>query len=821
MSLATGQRLGPYEIVGPLGAGGMGEVFVARDTRLGREVAVKVLPRDLASDPERRARFEREARAISALSHPNVCALFDVGQAEGPDGVIEYLVMEKLEGETLAARLTRGPLPAGEVLALGGQLAGALAAAHRRGIVHRDVKPGNVMLTRSGAKLLDFGLARHGESEPGAPSGEEMTATLATAAQPLSRVGTVMGTWPYLAPEQVRGRPADARSDVFALGAVLHEALTARRAFPGAAPSEIAAAILEAEPADVREAAPGAPPGLAALVRQCLAKDPDARWQCADDVAHGLRLVEEALARPAAEPGKAPWPRWAVAFGAAGLVVALAAGLLAALRPRPAQPLRFAVAPPAGVLLPRPTLGTPIAVSPDGRRIAFMATTGGVPGLWLWSAEDGRSRPLEGTAGATAPFFSPDGREIAFFAQDELRRVPVEGGPAIAVAPAPLGSTGTWGPDGTVLFARAYGPEAGLWSVPARGGEARNREPAASLGDVRFFPRFLPDGRHYLYLSGSGGPAADRRLCVAALDGGDPDCFAACHSQGEYSPSGHVLCLRSGTLVALPFDARRRKATGEAVPLEKDARWFGPTGAGSFAVSGDGRTLVHEPRPAPSRLAWLDGNGREIAAVGESRAYGLVRLAPDGRRAAVDIWDAEGRGRDVWSLDTTSGVLDRLTFDPVDAWAPAWSPRGGPHRLCEGRGRAARRDGAPSGRQPPRGDDPQRPRSPVSPGLVARRRAHRRRGLLAVAPRPAPGLAHHAGRPRPPARPLAGRRLSPPLLPGRAEDRVRLRGVRAARGLHPRPRGRATGAAGVARGRAAPPVGGATAASSSSSSPTG
>ncbi len=294
----------------------MGEVFAARDTRLDRLVAVKVLPRALASDPDRRARFEREAKAISALSHPHVCALFDVGRAEGPDGEIEYLVMERLEGETLAARLARGPLPVAEVLVLGVQLAGALAAAHRRGIVHRDLKPGNVMLTRAGAKLLDFGLARHGEGNPVATAEEDVTATLATEAQPLTHVGTLVGTWPYLAPEQVQGRPADARSDVFALGCVLFEALAGRRAFPGGTRAEITAGILGTEPPDLREAAPGTPPALAALVRQCLAKDPDERWQCADDVARGLRLVEEGAARPGAgSRPSSPSSRWALAVG--------------------------------------------------------------------------------------------------------------------------------------------------------------------------------------------------------------------------------------------------------------------------------------------------------------------------------------------------------------------------------------------------------------------------------------------------------------------------------------------------------------------------
>ena len=678
MSLSAGQRLGPYEIVGPLGAGGMGEVFTARDTRLDRLVAVKVLPRELASDPDRRARFEREAKAISALSHPHVCALFDVGRAEGPDGEIEYLVMERLEGETLAARLARGPLPVAEVQVLGAQLAGALAAAHRRGIVHRDLKPANVMLTRSGAKLLDFGLARHGDGGPPTTAAEDVTATLATEAQPLTHVGTLVGTWPYLAPEQAQGRPADARSDIFALGCVLFEALAGRRAFPGATRAEITAAILGAEPPDLREAVPGVPAALAALVRQCLAKDPDARWQCADDVARGLRLVEEGTAGSRPLPARAPRSsRWAFAVGALGLAAAAGAtALLLAQGPRAVEPLRFAVAAPAGVLLSRPTMGTPFAVSPDGRRIVFSGGVGGQSSLWLWSAEDGQSHRLEDTSGGISPFFSADGREIAFFAGDDLRRVPVGGGPATTITAAPVASSGSWGSGGTILFTRSVGAGAGIYSVPARGGEPRPIALAASPRERRGFARFLPDGRHYLFLKGFGLPVADRRLCVASVDGGEPDCFASCQSQAEYSGSGHILCVRAGTLVALPFDARSRRPTGEAITVARDVRWFGPSGSASFAVSADGTTLVHEPRPAASRLAWLDRVGRQTAAVGEPGALGLLQLAPDGRRVVVDVMQPDGRGRDLWAFDTGSGVASRLTYQSIDASAATWSPDG-------------------------------------------------------------------------------------------------------------------------------------------------
>jgi eukaryotic-like serine/threonine-protein kinase len=677
MSLSPGRRLGPYEIVAPLGAGGMGEVFRARDTRLGREVAVKVLPPELASDPERRARFEVEARAISALSHPNVCALFDVGRAEGPDGEVEYLVMERLEGETLASRLTRGRLPVPEVLALGGQISGALAAAHRRGIVHRDLKPANVMLTRAGAKLLDFGLARRDEDDPSAMARDEEEATAETESQPLTRAGRLVGTWPYLAPERLRGRPADVRSDIFALGCVLFEALAGRRAFPGPTRAEVATAIVSGETPDLRDAAPSVPAALAALVGQCLARDPEARWQCADDVARGLRLVEEGLASPGPRPAlPSSRPRWWLAAGVVSLVAVGATTFLLARAELRVQPLRFSVALPPGLLLPRPGLTTLLAASPDGRRIAFTASSGGVSGLWLWSAEDGQVYRLEGTEGGASPFFSPDGRDIAFFSGDDLKRVPANGGPATTITAAGRASSGTWGSGGTILFLRLFGADAGLYTVPAGGGEVRAVAPASSHPDRRAFPRFLPDGRHFLFLSDISAPVTERRLCVASLDGGESDCFASCQSQGEYSGTGHVLCVRAGTLVALPFDARRRKPTGEAVTVARDVRWFGPSGSASFAVSADGRTLVREPHPAASRLAWLDRDGRETGALGEPGHFGLIQLAPDGRRVAVDVWDPEGRGRDLWTVDALSGIATRLTFARIDAWSPAWAPDG-------------------------------------------------------------------------------------------------------------------------------------------------
>jgi len=681
MALDTGRRLGPYEIVAPLGAGGMGEVYLARDTRLGREVAVKVLPQEVAADPERRARFEREARAVAALSHPHVCALYDVGRADGPDGPLEYLVMERLEGETLARRIGRGPLPTAQLLEVGRQIAEALGAAHRRGIVHRDLKPGNVMLMKSGAKLLDFGLARQGA--PDAEAGDTASNSLAeTASAPLTREGTLVGTWPYLSPEQLLSGAADARSDIFALGAVLYEMASGRRAFAGSTPAEVSAAILREDPPDLRLAQPDRPPALATLVQECLARDPATRWQSADDVARALRLVGDSPDGDSAAAGTARGRDGHLRWAALGVALALAAAVGTAavlLRrgPAPGERLRFTVPPPTGALLPRPNVGPVVAVAPDGHLVAFVAITDGVSSLWLWSAEEGEARRLEGTEGATAPFFSPDGRDLAFFAADELRRIALAGGPPTRIFAAPSGNAGTWSADGTILFTRWIGPQAGLWAVPTTGGEPRLVAPAATMAELRAFPSSLPDGRHYLFLRGAfGGPVGERRACVASLDGGEPDCFTACDSQSTYVATGHLLCLRGDTLVAQPFDLERLRVAGEAFAVAEDVRWFGPTGAAVFAASADGRLVAHEPAARPSRLVWVDRDGRRLGTLGEPARYGRVELTLDGRRAGVEIWSRETGGRDLWSIDAVSGIATRLTFEPVDANSVVWSPDG-------------------------------------------------------------------------------------------------------------------------------------------------
>jgi Tol biopolymer transport system component len=681
MPLTTGQRLGPYEVVAPLGAGGMGEVYRARDTRLQRDVALKVLPEALARDPQRQKRLEREAQAISALSHPNVCALFDVGRAELVTGPVDFLVMELVEGETLADRLARGPLTPEQAAAVGAQVAEALGAAHARGIVHRDLKPGNVMLTRSGAKLLDFGLARSGDS--GSFVESPRSGLTESMPLPLTREGTVVGTWPYLSPEQLAGRPADARSDVFALGAVLFEMLTGRRAFSGTTLAEVQAAILAEATPDPRAVAPGLPAGLTAVTRRCLEKDPKARWQSADDVAIALRLIAEAdvdaAAAAAAKGGPGYWKPLALLAVAAA---ALLAGGLTVFRPRArpplSEPLRFVVQMPLGLTMPRPTMGLFTAAAPDGQHLIFTASAGAErPSLWLWSGATGESRRLEGSEGGSSAFFSPDGREFAFFAGEELRRAPVAGGPSTLVTSAPSGHSGTWGLDGTILYTRWLGPGAGLWAVNAGGGEPRQLHAAARRGDLRAFPAFLPDGIHYIFLQGGmGGEVGKRRACVASTAGGEPECFGACDSAPSFSDTGHVVCVRRGELVALPFDAERRKVAGDAVALASGARWFGPPGTATFAVSRDGRLLAYEPPTSPSRLAWLDRNGRELGQLGEPARYGQLGLSRDGRRLVAEIMSQATGGRDLWVLDVATNVATRLTFDARDASSPVWSPDG-------------------------------------------------------------------------------------------------------------------------------------------------
>ncbi len=673
MTIGPGTNLAHYRITAALGAGGMGEVWRATDIRLGRDVALKVLRGDRDEDAELRLRFEREARTIAGLSHPHICTLYDVGEHEGR----HFLVMECLEGETLAARLERGPMPLSEVIEVATQILDALAAAHARGTVHRDLKPANVMLTRSGVKLLDFGLARlHAASH----HLEDSAAAAMTASVELP--GRLVGTVPYMAPEQVEGRHAGPSSDLWAFGAMAFEMVTGRRAFPGETTASAVAAILHTEPPAVLSVVAGVPPILDRLVRACLVKDPERRWQSAADAAVTLGWLDRmaALEEPSRQMTSVrlwPWVAGVVAVAAAGLGLVLGRSLAPAAPLE--QPLRFSIKPPPGTALANVLIGTGLAVAPDGRRIAFVAQGDGPPLLWLWSLEDESPRQLENTAGAASPFWSPDGRSIAFFAEGKLRRIELEGGLAREICDAPFGGSGTWFGDDRVLFSEWAGETEGLWLVSAAGGTPEMLPGSGPDESVmsRTWPVALPDGRRYLYLKGGyRGLAAEPLVCIGSVDSAEEQCLGRSDSRAGFVPPDLLLFVRGGALMAQRIDLDASTLLASPVQVAADPWWFSPSGAAEFSSSADGRTLVVRRDPGASMLQWFDRGGNLVATLGEEARYFWPRLSPDGRSVAVRVRDPQTGVGDVWLLSTATGIANRLTFEPSDTQSPTWSSDG-------------------------------------------------------------------------------------------------------------------------------------------------
>ncbi len=715
MSLSAGARLGPYEILAPLGAGGMGEVYSARDTRLDRTVAIKVLPGHLSSNPTLRQRFDREARAVSGLNHPHICTLHDIGSENG----LDFLVMERLEGETLTVRIQRGPLPPEETLRVAIQIADALDKAHRQGVIHRDLKPGNIMLTRSGAKLLDFGLAKYVETDgsvpgageaatsertpPGAAAGPPAGAApgngrlhradlppsptaLPTAHSPLTTEGTVVGTFQYMAPEQLEGREADARSDIFAFGVVVYEMLSGRRAFEGRTQASLAAAVLKETPRPLSELQPVTPPALERLVATCMAKDPEERWQTVHDLLLQLRWIAEGGSRAGVPAPVAVRRRlrervgWGVAAVALAASVVLAvASVRLAQRERPV--LRASItAPPETEFNIGGIQPGPVAVSPDGRRIAFAARDrSGRILLWVRSLDSGEAEMLRGTEGASYPFWSPDSRMIGFFAGGQLKKIDASGGPAVAISDAPTGKGGSWNRDGTILFAPSF--NAPIHQVPASGGEA---VPVTALDAERGenshrFPQFLPDGRRFLFLAraprgGSGGGSAVR---AGELGREGTEILMPTLLHASYA-SGHLLYVQDNTLLVRPFDPDRLAFTGDPVPLAGEVGAISSASRGIFSASENG-LLVYQPGGAGEgdRLAWFTRSGEEVAALGDPADYNEeVRVSPDGRSAAVVIPDSGSGTMDIWIYDIAREVRSRFTFDPGTEINPVWSPDG-------------------------------------------------------------------------------------------------------------------------------------------------
>jgi eukaryotic-like serine/threonine-protein kinase len=659
MSGSAGERLGPYELVSRIGAGGMGEVWRAKDTRLDRAVAVKILPAEFAGNAQLRMRFEREARTISQLDHPNICALYDVGE--------NYLVMELLEGETLADRIARGPLPLTDVTRFGAQLADALDRAHRAGVVHRDVKPGNVVITRTGAKLLDFGLAKSAQIESAADD--------ATQHKPLTREGTIVGTFQYMAPEQLEGAEADARTDIFALGAVLYEMTTGRRAFEGKTRTSLIAAIVAGNPPPVSELQPLTPPALEHLIAKCLSKERDDRWQSAHDVAEELRWIGNQGSRAgvaAQAPGTRRWRERLLWIAALLAAIAIAAWL--ALRPQPKLPVLQAsiVFENNGGL---EYLSGPPAVSPDGKWLVYAARdSDGVLKLWLQSLAGGPARAIEGTAGASAPFWSPDSQFIAFAdSSATLRKVAAGGGHIETLATRTTGGS-AWNRDGVILYNVGWQDNV-VRRINASGGESSEVLKTSDIGaQFIVYPTFLPDDNHYLFFA-TGGSLRQRGqegVWVGTLDEREPPRFLIqTDTYARYVATGHLLFVRDGSLRAQRFDPKTLTLSGEATVIAP-IQTFQTHGV--FSASDDGLLVYQPPGMAPkSELVLKNRKGERIGSFGEPAFYWGPRFSPDGTRVLVDRSDDRAIG-DIWVLSREGG--NRVTFDASNETTAVWSPSG-------------------------------------------------------------------------------------------------------------------------------------------------
>ena len=676
MPLNAGTRLGPYEIAALVGAGGMGEVYRATDTRLNRTVAVKVLPAQFSQKPEALERFQREARAISQLSHANICQLYDLGEQDG----VHYIVMEYLEGETLATRLAKGRLPVEQVLRYGAEIADGLDAAHRTGVVHRDLKPGNIMLTRSGAKLLDFGLAKSAPPLAAGTSGLSVTLTTPHISTPLTAEGTVIGTYQYMSPEQLEGKEADARSDIFSFGSLLYEMATGKRAFEGKSQVSVASAILEKDPEPVSTHQPLAPPALQSVVQGALMKDPNSRWQSAADIARQLRWISTSQSAPIATSPAHSVPRlrerslWALLVAA--LLIALG-WLTLGTRPHP-RVVRASLTPPPGETFDfMGDFSGPPVLSPDGTRVAFTARgPKEVDSIWVRKLDAVSSEKLAGTEGAYTPFWSADGKSLGFFADGKLKKISATGGPVSTLADAPNARGGAWNKDNIILYAPDY--RDCLWRVNASGGtpvRVTNVDPAKHT--THRWPSFLPDGNHFLYFATnhSGGRPEDNGVYFGSLDSGSSRMVLATDAAGLYS-SGYLLFHQQTVLLAQKFDPARGTVSGDpltaANEVENDAGTFHTI----FTVAGDG-TLLYEPGTntlGNIDLQWMDRDGKIIGRAAESGSYKGGRLSPDGKRLAVPIGDPAAS---IWVLDLDHGTRTRVTFEGGNnPRMPSWSANG-------------------------------------------------------------------------------------------------------------------------------------------------
>ncbi|HEU4891464.1 MAG TPA: protein kinase [Vicinamibacterales bacterium] len=686
LELAPGTRLGAYRIESLIAAGGMGEVYRARDTRLDRTVAIKILPPQLRQLPELQARFEREARLVSQLAHPNICTLHDIGR----EGAVDFLVMEYVDGESLAARIENGRVPLNQALQIGIDIAAALAHAHRQGIVHRDLKPSNVLLTRTGAKLLDFGIAKTHAGMSPRPSDLSLTMDnppyLAHEATQLTATGAIIGTVQYMAPEQVEGRVADARTDIFALGAVIYETVTGRKAFPGQTQGSIIGSILRDDPPPISSIQELAPPALDFVLHKCVAKDPDDRWQSAQDVMSQFEWIargngSQLAAAPAAGRLTTIWRRETLAWTLAGILTILSATAVGVYVKSPSaarQPdVRFEIPTPHAS-------GFSLSISPDGRQVVYVARAPdrNEEVLWLRPLAATQAQPLPGTDAASGPFWSPDSQNIGFGARGTIKRVDMAGGLPRTVCEVPGGDYfgGTWNRNNAIVFSSGLA----LLRVAADGGQPtpittldRSRGEAAHR-----YPAFLPDGRHFIYSILSTDPAT-AGVYVGAPDLSDRKRVLDAVSVGGYVEPGYLIYHKAGALMAQPFDTTGLSVEGTAVRIAESVAVPFVTavhrfaGLAAFAVSASGPIIYRDGQPgnASARLQWFDRTGKPLDEIGQPAVFWGMALSPDEKHVAVTRQDPQ-QGRDVWTVDLSTGVPTRVTVDPANEDDAAWSAKG-------------------------------------------------------------------------------------------------------------------------------------------------
>jgi len=682
VTLVAGTQLGPYQIVAALGAGGMGEVYRASDTRLNREVAIKVLPATFAADEDRLRRFQQEALATSALNHPNILTVYDIGTHEGAP----YIVAELLEGEELREHLDHGPIPARKAIEYAIQIASGLAAAHAKAIVHRDLKPENIFVTADGrVKILDFGLAKLRPQGGERDSGSDVQTQKA-----LTDPGVVMGTVGYMSPEQVRGQHTDHRADIFSFGVMLYEMLEGRRAFTGESAIEVMNAILKEQPPELSETPAKINPALEGTVRRCLEKKPEMRFHSAHDLGFALSTLtiqsgsrlETATALPAVTKsdikegllGNAPLA-WITA--ALLLVIALALAAVAYLRPAPvpARAYRLSALPPEKAIL---MSGQAPAISPDGSRLAFVAVDQtGRTLLYVRPLDSLTAQALAGTDGAAWPFWSPDGRSIGFFAGGKLKRIEAAGGQLATLADAPVGRGGSWNRDGVIIFTPT--PPSSLYRVSAAGGEAS----AMVTVDVphgefpRMFPQFLPDGRRYLYFSAGGQRPGTRIVGVGSLDSQEKKQILNADFAAIYAPPGYLLFRREATLMAQRFDAVKLELSGDPFPVAEQVGFDGTSFQTLASASENGVLAFQSLGAGNTQLVWVDRGGKQLGIVGPPGDYSGLALSSDDGRLAFQQTDPDTGNVDIWVTELNGNTSSRFTFDPVVEFGPVWSHDGG------------------------------------------------------------------------------------------------------------------------------------------------